>query len=418
MHTFCYHDGYILSDSVNWDSFNSYNEFYTQQIDRLTFHISGTRITKFAESPECDTDMQRGQMILPTMTRWLFPFGYETEQLYDTLVPDSDNKILIVAWLSLFNMSTEHMDKVFGEFKGHVIVDDSFESHPFRTLVYKEWLESLGYDLSNVSFWSNGPNKDNKLDYSNKVFLYNWLHLCEYGWYLDPNKSNRIRKLGDVEKAKQFDNKKYQALYLNGHSTAQRELLLGHFVEADYLDNFLYSFRDPVDSYKKHFESATSKNRDLYIPKIIDDDTEISRSFVDRFKQDRWWEDAFYNVNVETNCHWIDYDIRMITEKWMKAVLYYTPSFMLGDYPGYEEYQTTLGFNNYSDYMDKSYDSIEDWSERTKAFAKCVQNTGKPSQTQWAEMMKIAENNHSHLHNDYIPKTLQLFDSIIQEITG
>lgn len=418
MHTFCYHDRYIISDSVSWDSFNAYSEFYTQQANRLTMHIPYTRKMHFADSPECDTDMQRGQMVLPTMTRWLFPFGYETEQLYDSLVPDSDNKILIVAWLSLFNMSTEHMDKVFGEFKGHVIVDDSFESHPFRTLVYKEWLESLGYDLSNVSFWSNGSNKDNKLDYSNKVFLYNWLHLCEYGLFSDPDRSNRIQELASTDSVKQFDNKKYQALYLNGHSTAQREMLLGLFAEDNYLNNFLYSFRDPVDTYKRYFESVTKKDRDLYVPKIIDDDTDISRTVVDRFKQDRWWEESFYNINVETNCHWIDHDIRMTTEKWMKAVLYYTPSFMLGDYPGYEEYQTTLGFDNYSKYMDKSYDSIEDWFNRTIAFSKCVQNTGTPSQTQWDEMMAIAEKNYHHLHNDYVPKTLQLFESIIQEIAG
>ena len=417
---FCYHNGYIVADTYNHNVYQQYCNFYNSHVNQLTNHLLlpvPLIALEFMKHCESDNDNERGRLVEPTMLRWLKPFGYETETL-NTLLPDSDKKILIVAWLSLFNLSEKEMDKIFNDFNGHVIIDDSFECNPFRSVIYKKWLKTLGYNTSNVSVWTNGPSSNNELNFDEGEFRHNWLHLIEYARYRSANAANRITDLDDIAAAKAYANKKFQALFLNGHSTAQREYIMGLFAESGQTDKFLYSFRDPDESYARYFYAATSKNRSNYIPKVIDDDTDVSRSFVDRFKQDHWWNQSFYNINVETNCRWVDHNIRMPTEKWMKGVLYFTPSFMIGDYPEYEKYMEQFGFNNYSNYMDKSYDSVSNWTERSKALVNCVYNTGTPSQTQWQEMMTIAESNNMLLHGHYIPTLLEVFDDIITQITS
>ena len=64
---------------------------------------------------------------------------------------------------------------------------------------------NLGYDLSNVSFWTNVPDFDNKIDYDSKIIRHNWLHLEEYF----RSGRNRIYEIGDKEALKKFSNKNY-----------------------------------------------------------------------------------------------------------------------------------------------------------------------------------------------------------------
>jgi virulence-associated protein VapD len=416
--TFCYHEDYRIADSYSADTYADFVSFHNSRTHLLNpaYKLDNNN---YPDECEGDTDWDRGLLRKPHIITWLSVFCPEKiNRLSNNILPTTDQHILVISWMSTYNLTYEHMDLIFNQFKGHVIIDDTFEANIFRICVYREWLESLGYDISNVSFWTNAPNKDQSLDFDKNIFRHNWLQLCEYGKYKNNHVRNRITDIDDVTKLHQYTNKKYKALYLNGHSTAQREYLISLFAKTNQLDNFLYSFVDVICFFKPFFEAASDVDRASIIPKLLPDETTSGRTILDRFKQDWWWQESFYNINVETNFTWYDNKSVMLTEKWMKSIMYLTPSFNIGDYHGYEKFQQDLGFNIYENYMDKSYDSVEDWEERNKAFVQCVQNTDTPSEAAWREMMVIAQTNANIFHDEYIPGLVNLFEEIINQITG
>jgi len=414
MQTLYYHKDFSVSDKSNYELFESYRDFFanSHHVKVLTNH-TGFVEEKYQEELEGDTDFQRGKLVEPTACRFLHLTKFPTSQI-NTVVPNH-NGVLVIAWISIFQMTQEVFEQIFRDYQGHVLIDDTFETHTVRSLVFRDWLQYLGYDVSNISCWTNGPNYDHSQDYDNQYIRHNWLHLCEYGRYLS-NNSNRIKDIEDIDALKSYKNKKYKALYLNGHSTSQREYLLGLFAENNALDDVLYSFRDPINVYSQSWRDATKLNRDDYIPKKLPDDEENSRTVRDRFKQDKWWIESFYNINVETNVNWKDHNLRLITEKWMKSILYYTPSFNIGDYHGLETYQKSLGFENYAGYLVKSYDHIQDWKLRCKTLVENFKDTPIPTEIDWQFLMGIAEHNYHHLHEKYIPNLVKTFEDLLEKV--
>jgi len=410
-----YHKDVKLHSDFNRDLFESFRDFWPTQTelikDQKQKHISNSQT--YQKECEVDNDFQRGVLVEPPIMRFL-PF-HIPEQCIPVDDLNVNDGVLIISWLSLFNLSKEDYDTIFQEFTGHVFIDDTFETHVVRTLVFKNFLEHLGYDTSNVSFWTNGASRTNSLDFENNYFRNNWLHLTEYGNYLNVNKRNRIKEIEDKSSLTAHSNKKYKALYMNGHSTAQREFVLGLFAENGYLDNFLYSFRNPHDAYKDFWNMATSRDRDSYIPKSLPNDHE-DQTVRDRYKQDVWWAESFFNINLETNYEWINTDVTMLTEKWMKGILYLTPSFNLGDYHGLEEYQKNLGFEIYEDFLNKEYDKFADWETRNREFVKSVIETPRPTEAEWSKMMEIAQHNYHHLHEKYIPNLANLLISALEKV--
>lgn len=414
MQTLFYHKNLPVSSKSNYELFEAYRDYYanSDHVKVLTNH-TGHRWLEYHVELEGDTELQRGKLVEPTSCKFLHLTKFPTSQI-NTVLPEG-NGVLVIAWISIFQMTQEVFEQVFRDYKGHVFVDDTFETHTVRSLVFRDWLQDLGYDVSNISCWTNGPNYDNSQDYDNRHIRHNWLHLIEFGRYLS-NDVNRIKGIDDVDALKSFKNKQHKALYLNGHSTAQREYLLGLFAENNALDGVLYSFRDPDSTYITNWNNATTLDRSNYIPKKLPNDEEEYRTVRDRFKQDSWWTESFYNINVETNVNWKDYDCRLITEKWMKSILYYTPSFNIGDYHGIETYQKSLGFENYAGYLVKSYDHIKDWKLRCKTFVENFKDTPIPTQSDWQFLMGIAEHNYHHLHEEYIPNLLKTFENILEKV--
>jgi hypothetical protein len=138
------------------------------------------------------------------------------------------------------------------------------------------------------------------------------------------------------------------------------------------------------------------------VPRQLPDDQE-DLWMRDRTSNSLWWEQSFFNLNVETNLNWVTSDVRLITEKWLKSILYLKPSFTFGEYPRLENYIKSLGFNIYENHIDRSYDSIDDFATRCKTMIATIKDTPQPDKKQWDMMSRIALQNREHLYNEYIP---------------
>ena len=213
---------------------------------------------------------------------------------------------------------------------------------------------------------------------------------------------------------------------MNGHCTNQRARVLGSCINVGLdFKKILLSYSNIIN--KSNFYDAiksqtnippTERNlHKLYEHIELPDDYKENVTVRDRFKQDWWWTESFYNINVETNLHWRNHRGRFISEKWMKGILYLTPSFNIGDYHGLEEYQTTLGFNNYSEILPKFYDQEINWSTRCHLFAVCLDKAVQNINPQtWNKCMEIAEFNYQHLHHKYIPNLTKLFYDTLENV--
>lgn len=397
-----YHHNQKVNENYNNSFFDLFCEHFKQFTSQLTNHLHPEK--RYLEHCEVDNDLDRGVFIRPTFIFWLEHKFPEIIQEIDTPIPADENNVLMLNWLTLFNLSDSDRDLIFGLYKGHIVIDDSFETHALRTVAMESLLEKMGYNLDKVTFWSNGPMKDS--NYEQKHIRDIWLALQEYGRMLNDHTRFKMPVFDD-DKLLDYENKKYKVLSLNGHSTFTREYMITEAIKAGMVNKendsteMRYSFVEiwnkfPTDTW---FEFP---DRLEWIPRMLPGDAD-ELWIRDRWSPSEWWEESFFNLNVETNCNWINYDQRMLTEKWMKNIVYLSPGFNVGDYHGYEAYQKSLGFNLYENHIDRSYDSIEDFPTRMKTVLQTIKNTPMPDKKQWQMMGRIAIQNRDHFYNEFIP---------------
>ena len=411
-----YHNNQKVNKNYNYSFYDSYCKKYTQHCHELTNHVLNEK--SYQDTCETDNARDRGVFIKPTIMFWLLNRYPEVTTEITTTIPPDEKNVLVLNWLTLFNLSDQDRDMIFGLYKGHVFVDDTFEVHPTRTYVMEMLLKDMGYNLDKVTFWTNCPTPDNRFEKS--IIRHNWLHLQEYGRMLNSETRFKIPVFND-EGLLNYENKKYKVLSLNGHSTYPREYILSLAVEeglvnkANNSKEIRYSFLDP-------WERLPSKcwfdfpNRNEWIPRQLPDDAK-ELWIRDRTSNPTWWEESFFNLNVETNLNWITPNVRLITEKWMKSILYLTPAFNIGDYAGLEEYHKYLGFNNYENHIDRRYDNIEDFETRCKTMIQTIKDTPMPDKKQWKMMNRIALQNRDHFYNFYIPELEKTFISTLLKKT-
>lgn len=411
-----YHNNQKVNKNYNYSFYDSYCKKYTQHCHELTNHVLNEK--SYQDTCETDNARDRGVFIKPTIMFWLENRYPEVTTEITTTIPPDEKNVLVLNWLTLFNLSDQDRDMIFGLYKGHVFVDDTFEVHPTRTYVMEMLLKDMGYNLDKVTFWTNCPTPDNRFEKS--IIRHNWLHLQEYGRMLNSETRFKIPVFND-EGLLNYENKKYKVLSLNGHSTFPREYILSLAVKeglvnkANNSKEIRYSFLDP-------WERLPSKcwfdfpNRNEWIPRQLPDDAK-ELWIRDRTSNPTWWEESFFNLNVETNLNWITPNVRLITEKWMKSILYLTPAFNIGDYAGLEEYHKYLGFNNYENHIDRRYDSIEDFETRCKTMIQTIKDTPMPDKKQWKMMNRIALQNRDHFYNFYIPELEKTFISTLLKKT-
>ncbi len=411
-----YHDNLSVNKNYNYSFYDLFRKKYAQHTSQLTNHV--IKETEYQDVCETDNDEVRGVFIRPTIMFWLLNRYPEVTQAITTPIPPDEKNVLVLNWLTLFNLSDDDRDMIFGLYKGHVFIDDTFEVHPTRTYVMEMLLKDLGYNLDKVTFWTNCPTPDNRFEKS--IIRHNWLHLQEYGRML--NETTRFKiPVFDDDKLLDYENKKYKVLSLNGHSTYPREYILKEAIKAGLVNKennsneMRYSM---VDAWKKLPSNCWFKfpNRNEWVPRMLPNDAD-ELWIRDRTSNSTWWEESFFNLNVETNLNWITPNVRLITEKWMKSILYLTPAFNIGEYPGLEEYHKYLGFNNYENHIDRRYDSIDDFATRCKTMIQIIKDTPMPDKKQWKMMNRIAIQNREHFYNFYIPELEKTFISTLLKKT-
>ena len=407
-----YHNNLTVNKNYNYSFYDLFRKKYAEHTSKLTNHVHVE--TEYQSVCETDNDETRGVYIRPTIMFWLLNRYPEVTQEITKPIPPDEKNVLVLNWLTLFNLSDQDRDLIFGLYKGHVFVDDTFEVHPTRTYVMEMLLKDMGYNLDKVTFWTNCPTPDNRFEKS--IIRPNWLHLQEYGRMLNEHTRFKIPVFED-DKLLDYNNKKYKVLSLNGHSTYPREYILKEAIKAGLVNKennsteMRYSMADAWEQLPSGcwFEFP---DRDEWVPRMLPNDAD-ELWIRDRTSNSKWWEESFFNLNVETNLNWITPNVRLITEKWMKSILYLTPAFNIGEYSGLEEYHNYLGFNNYENHIDRSYDSIDDFSTRCKTMIKTIKDTPMPDKKQWKMMNRIAIQNRDHFYNFYIPELERTFISTI-----
>lgn len=397
-----YHNNLKINESHNDSFFNAYRNEYAKHTHKLTNHVKPE--TAYQDSCETDNDLTRGVFIRPTILFWMSQRYPEVIQEIETVIPSDGPGVLMLNWLTLFNLTDADRDLIFDLYSGHIFIDDTFEVHLQRTVVMEIMLKDMGYNLDNVTFWTNGPTSDNAFE--NTIIRHNWLHLQEHGRMGDPHTRHKINLLDD-QKLLDYENKTYKVLSLNGHSTVPREYMLKEAIKAGLVnkENNSNEMRYSMcDAWPRLASDVFFKfpNREEWVPRQLPDDQE-DLWMRDRTSNSLWWEQSFFNLNVETNLNWVTSDVRLITEKWLKSILYLTPSFTFGEYPGLEDYIKSLGFNIYENHIDRSYDSIDDFATRCKTMIATIKDTPQPDKKQWDMMGRIALQNREHLYNEYIP---------------
>lgn len=361
-----------------------------------------------------------------------FPDEYEllhnstTDTLRNHLAEYTDtDTVFVISWIDFTALTWLDVDFLLIDFPGKVMVDDSFESCPIRNNSMNTMLERQGYSTNKIGFFTNCPRKDLRIK-DNNFYRNNWLHLTlTSDQSARPNDIATFNKLDKVG-LKDYSNKTYQFLSLNGHSTTLRLQLICKLYSIDALsyDKYRYSMcsMEHQPEFIKYLTERTNilqDNNDFYnglfnklFPKRLPGDVDEGRER-DFFVSADWWNESFFNVNVDTNQQYLRNDWVNISEKWMKQILYYTPGININEYTGLEQHHKDLGFKGYDAFWDHSYDSIDNYWDRIDAVAEVIKNMQNPTEAEWKQMMEIAEYNYNHFYDTHIPSlVLSLRESI------
>jgi len=328
--------------------------------------------------------------------RQYHPNSYKT---LDTVYPDPGS-VLFIEFNTVFSLTDQQRDTLFNSNKYKIIVDDSFETNLYRAEALREtFLELYGHC---PTILNNGVFKTNTVD--NEIKRNHWLVLSQFAIHqIDKIPRHNHASILD------YNNKKYKAICLNGHTTILRAKVLGmlardNLITSDNTGPVLYSCRD--STHKHIFESTSGLDSQVYMPKVIENDN-LKSLFEDPCLRNNpafFWEDTFFKINIETNCFWHNDDIVMLTEKWLKSILYLKPSFTLSEQSGMDQHINQLGFNTFDEYLDRQYDSVIDVDQRMEKFISSFNSTEIPSSQEWANISNGAKENLSFLCSSFIPK--------------
>lgn len=347
------------------------------------------------------------------------------------------NQIIVWDWITFITLDWEILDYCFKEFKGKIFCDDTFESFPVRNNVMEIYLNKLGYDVNKIGFFTNCPRLDGEV-VTGIHYRNDWLHLSMILSANDPELKHDPCTIPylDIEQLKDYDRKNTLFLYLNGHTTFQRCRMLGALFLYDVLgneDKMIYSVCDISSNHTNFFieqfkwyginnEEFAQRQWNKIAPKRLPNDIEFGRER-DMFAQTDWWADTFFNLNVDTNqnymADWATNDenaLVNISEKWLKQILYYTPGININDYTHLEYHHKNLGFKDYSDFIDQTYDIQKDRNVTADMVAKLISEMQKPTRSEWKAMMLIADYNFKHLHDVHIPRLKQSFIDCVEKL--
>lgn len=386
-----YRHGTVVSDGVNQRFLEIFRHFYSQ---KKFPHPAYSTFKVDAADHGLEGKAQPGSMI--DYFKQFRPNDYKT---LPGVIPDTD-ATLFVEFNTVFSLTDAHRDALFDSGQYKVVVDDSFETNLYRAEALRETFIEL-YGHSPVIL-NNGVYKHNPVN--SEVKRNHWLVLNQYAVHV-----NQQIPSHDHDSICSYENKKYKALCLNGHTTTFRAKLLGLLAKNQLINPsntaaVLYSCRN--DTHKNTFEEYANLNSSDFLPKLIDNDTlqDLSIDPCLRSNPAFFWEDTFFKITLETNHFWHDDSLVMLTEKWLKSILYLKPSFTLCEQSAMDTHIESLGFDIYRDFINRDYDTVLDEEQRLNSFIESFNATKIPSPSEWREITDRARANHAYLVNAYIPK--------------
>ena len=110
---------------------------------------------------------------------------------------------------------------------------------------------------------------------------------------------------------------------------------------------------------------------------------------------------AFWHLVTETNFY---HDKLHLTEKIFKPIVSYRP-FILASYAGNLHYLRSYGFKTFSDFIDESYDSVTDNTQRMRMIVDEVEKLCRLTPAQQRDMFEamkpILEHNYNHFYGKF-----------------
>jgi len=170
--------------------------------------------------------------------------------------------------------------------------------------------------------------------------------------------------------------KYFDFMYLNKAQRHHRDLLFDSLINKGLLDKSLYSYHHRGIALDQKYEMQ--QYRDSY-----------PQYGADRDIFERPYNDSAWNIVSETSV-----DEKFITEKTWKPILAKQP-FIVHGYSGILADLRQLGFNTFSDWIDESYDTLQDLASRTKSIVGVCESVMKQDyENVYSKTTDAREHNH------------------------
>ena len=197
-----------------------------------------------------------------------------------------------------------------------------------------------------------------------------------------------------------------------------RRLFAATLVEHGLVDDAYFSYTDRKYQVEYETRDSDTGNWDTWDHTVLEkftppyrcDDLQDYEHNSHKLIDTRFFQEAYYNVIVETHINNL-----FLTEKTFKPILNLQPFVIVGA-SGSLQLLHELGYKTFGDYIDESYDNIEDPEQRLRQCLHTVEQISRMSHSEHMvdqhDMRKILLHNQQHFLSDKSAKLLNLLNKI------
>lgn len=303
-------------------------------------------------------------------------------------------------------------------------IDDVYANF-FRSLIPSTWRVDSTNKI--VRILANSEKSQIKKDLCKHRGMIDWYFfyhgIAALDWFRDS------QYVGEVE---EISRKFFCPNHLVKHKRSYRMALVARLMEYGIVGHGDVSFFGTADDCRKEIDDPETQlsDRDKILieqnlchhpglPLIVDSNN-VDGSFSARFghRDYKLWQRSFLHVVGET----IFYDPKLhLTEKIFKPIVSMRP-FVLVSSPGNLAYLREYGFKTFSPWIDESYDTVHDNSQRLDMIAKEILKISSMSiadlKQMHQEMKSTLEYNKQHFFNEFrrivVDELVENFDGSIR----
>ena len=242
---------------------------------------------------------------------------------------------------------------------------------------YQDWYYFF-HGFAALDWYRDAQYFDQQIDWTRPYLSLNRLHV-----------NDRSYRLNLVARLQQQD------LLKHGHVS----LLLNHCEHGSWQQEL----QDPATKLSESARNLIKSN--LSCPLILDKDNTTGNISADLgHREFELWKSGLWHIVTETVFY---YRKLHLTEKIFKPIAAQRP-FMLAAAPGNLAYLKSYGFETFGQWIDESYDNIEDSDQRLQAIVDQTHRLCSMSDTDLRamhqEMMPVLEHNFNHFYGDFKKK--------------